>query len=162
MKFSKDELNIEVDGLTDEEAPNNSQTLSWEPVEGAIEYRMIIRDDDGVGIGIDDADDAIGGITNKDVVTETRYQFNWDERDVEHRIRYRTQYRMEVGGEWVDMDEYEYIHPPGSSVLRKLFGITISSDSGGNISVSESGVRKYSLTEMIRLDKEFSMREGGN
>ena len=150
MKFSKDELNIEVNGLTDEEASNNFQTLSWGPVEGAIEYRMIIRDD------------AIGGITNKDVVTETRYQFNWDERDVEHRIRYRTQYRMEVSGEWIDMDDYEYIHPPGSSVLGMLFGMTISSDSGGNISVSESGVRKYSLTEMIRLDKEFSMREGGN
>ena len=150
MKFSKDELNIEVNGLTDEEASNNFQTLSWGPVEGAIEYRMIIRDD------------AIDGITNKDVVTETRYQFNWDERDVEHRIRYRTQYRMEVSGEWIDMDDYEYIHPPGSSVLGMLFGMTISSDSGGNISVSESGVRKYSLTEMIRLDKEFSMREGGN
>jgi len=135
--------------MASEEDAAEAQTITWEEVEGAFQYRMVIRDD------------TIGKITNKDVLDGTRYDFRWAERDSGHKIRYRTQYRLDMDGEWIDMNEYEYIHPPGSSVLRTVVGMTFSSDRGENISISETGFRKFSLTKMIQLDEEFSIRDEG-
>ena len=135
--------------MASEEDAAEVQTITWEEVEGAFQYRMVIRDD------------TVGEITNKDVLDGARYDFSWTDRDFGHKIRYRTQYRMEVDSEWKDMNEYEYIHPPGSSVLRTVLGMTFSSDSGENFSFSEKFFRKFSLTKMMELDEEFSIIEEG-
>ena len=135
--------------MVDSEDKTSIQTISWREVKGAVQYRFIIRDDQ------------IGEITNKDIVDETTYQFDWSERDMEHNIRYRVQYRTEIGGEWLDLDNYHYLHPPGSSILRTLFRTTITSESGGEFAVTESGHRKYSVGKWVELDEEYKTGKGG-
>lgn len=135
--------------MADTEEQMGIQTITWERVKGAFQYRFIIRDDQ------------LEKITNKDVTNETTYQFDWNERDLEHNIRYRVQYRTELEGEWLDMDNYQYLHPPGSSILRTLIGTSITSESGGELAVTESGHRKYSIEKWVELDKEYKMRKEG-
>ena len=120
------------------------QTITWEPIEGAVQYRMIIRDD------------SIGEITNKDIITKNSYEFDWSERELENNIRYRTQYREDLGDKCADMDRYAYIYPPGSSTLRQIFGMSFTSDSSNALAVTESGNRIFSLEKMRELDEEFS------
>ena len=126
------------------EESKSIQTISWGPIEGAVQYRMVIRDD------------TTGKITNKDIISENSYKFDWGERNVKHSIRYRTQYRTEIDGEWIDMERYAYIFPPGSSVLREIFGMSFSSDSSRGLAVTESGNRLFSVGKMKELDEGFS------
>ena len=135
--------------MADKVEQTGIQTITWEEVKGAFQYRFIIRDD------------KLEKITNKDVTNETTYQFDWSERDMEHNIRYRVQYRTEIGGEWLDLDNYHYLHPPGSSILRTLFRTTITSESGGEFAVTESGHRKYSVGKWVELDEEYKTGKGG-
>jgi hypothetical protein len=120
------------------------QTISWEPIEGAVQYRMVIRDD------------TIGEITNKDIISENSYKFDWGERDVQNSIRFRTQYKAEIDGDWIDMESYRYIFAPGSSVLREIFGMSFTSDSSGGLAVTEAGNRLFSLDKMKELDEHFA------
>lgn len=126
------------------EESGSIQTIAWEPIEGAAQYRMVIRDD------------TIGEITNKDIISENSYKFDWGERDVQNSIRYRTQYRDEIDGDWIDMDRYRYIFPPGSSVLREIFGMSFTSDSSGGLAVTGTGNRLFSLDKMKELDEHFA------
>jgi hypothetical protein len=96
--------------------------LEWEPVAGAKSYRMIIRDDE------------LGEITNKDILGVTQYDFSWNNRKkINNRFRYRTQFRTTDEGEWIDMEGYRYLEPPHT------------------IAVSDSGIRKYSITMLKHL-----------
>lgn len=135
--------------MADKVEQTGIQTITWEEVRGAFQYRFIIRDD------------KLEKITNKDVTNETTYQFDWNERNLEHKIRYRIQYRKEQGGEWLDMENYQYLHPPGSSILRTLVGTTITSEPGGKIAITKSGHREYSIEKWVELDEENKIRKEG-
>ena len=102
----------ELDCLCKEER-RDPTPISWDPVENAQSYRIIIRDE------------------KQDVITdkiETRgvtFSIDWNMREVDlgfiHRAqyRYRIQYRESEDLGWVDMGDYlEIIPPPKTSVRR--------------------------------------------
>ncbi len=138
-----------------EEEYRGFTTIKWDSVEGAIGYRILIRDD------------YFNAITDKYETAKNEYRFNWDKRDAEHRFRYRIQFAAELSGEWIDLYDYLYLEPPPvktrtvevvSQVVQKnskksfraLNGVSLSVKDGEVLGIlGENGSGKSTLLKLI-------------
>lgn len=109
-----------------------STTLRWED-DGALAYRVIVRDD------------SIGEIVIKDGVVGTEYQVDWSKLNPSHSYRYRIQ--AADGTEWVDRSGYMPMSAPRGAHARPALDGASSPAGGGE------------LIFLFTVDTEVSMRQ---
>ena len=72
------------------------ETLAWLPIEGAVQYRVLVRNY------------SLDKIVLKPIIEapECEYHFEWSEHILEHEYLYRVQFRVSEDEEWIDSQEY--------------------------------------------------------
>ena len=108
--------------------------LRWEPVAGADKYRLIIRND--------------VEIISKVPTPNTAALFDWSDKDLNTRYRYRIQYASE--SEWVDATPYYVIDLPTHESLKRTKDET--PDRFENLHSIEKNIISSGVPKTIRLD----------
>jgi hypothetical protein len=108
--------------------------LRWEPVAGVDIYRIIIRND--------------VEIISKVPTTNTTSLFDWSDKDLNARYRYKVQYALE--GKWVEATPYYVIDLPINEAMNRMKDET--PDRFENLHSIEKNIISRGVSKTIKLE----------